>query len=441
MSLKTVENTYDANGNMKTDANKGITGISYNHLNLPTTVNIGGGTITYMYDATGVKQKKIVSTGTTTDYAGNYVYENNTLQFFNHPEGYVQHKNGIFSYVYQYKDHLGNVRLSYADANDDGVITVSSNPNTNEIIEESNYYPFGLKHKGYNNVVSSNGNSIAQKFGYNGKELNEELGIEWHDFGARNYDASLGRWMNLDPLAEQMRRHSPYNYAFDNPIYFIDPDGMKPFGPGNPGEKFKTTAGKVIVAVSVALDKTKKVFSSIGNSIGNLFSGGGSSGGSGSKKEKVPGSGVEINGSPFTGDSGRSEASHPEDNIQVDFETISQGVGMAGSLKVPSSNKGEKAIENVSDGIETIEKVANGIEAVVKSEPDTTMTIQIPDGISGITFSAAGSTVSATASVKDTTIVVPKSQAGNILSSAKAALKAQEKKLQEKVSAASNTNN
>ena len=97
-----------------------------------------------------------------------------------------------------------------------------------------NYYPFGLKHRGYNNVTSSNGNSVAQKFGYNGKELNEELGLNWHDFTARNYDASLGRWMNLDPLAEQMRRHSPYNYAYDNPVYFIDPDGMKPHGPGNP---------------------------------------------------------------------------------------------------------------------------------------------------------------------------------------------------------------
>ena len=102
----------------------------------------------------------------------------------------------------------------------------------NEIVEESNYYPSRLKHKGYNNVVSSLGNATAQKFGFGGKENNEELGLDWMDFGARNYDASLGRWMNLDPLAERMRRHSPYNYAFDNPIYFIDPDGMMPFGPG-----------------------------------------------------------------------------------------------------------------------------------------------------------------------------------------------------------------
>ncbi|MEN8191483.1 MAG: DUF6443 domain-containing protein, partial [Bacteroidota bacterium] len=221
--------TYDENGNLKSDTNKGITNITYNHLNLPETIAINShpeiGTILYIYDATGVKLRKVVnntveSSVATTDYAGNYVYENDQLQFFNHAEGYVEpNTSGGFDYIYQYKDQVGNIRLSYSDSDENGSI----NPST-EIVEENNYYPFGLKHKGYNNVI----NGTDHPYGFGGKEEQDELGLGWHDFDARNYDAALGRWMNLDPLAEDYYQWSPYNYAFSSPMIFVDPTGLGP---------------------------------------------------------------------------------------------------------------------------------------------------------------------------------------------------------------------
>ncbi len=130
----------------------------------------------------------------------------------------VSHTGDLHANVYQYKDHLGNVRLSYADTNNDGTIDASI-----EIIEESNYYPFGLKHKGYNYVISSNGNSIAQKFKYNGMELENALGIDWYEMDMRQYDPAIARWTAIDPVTH----HSMSTYtAFDNnPIFWADPSG------------------------------------------------------------------------------------------------------------------------------------------------------------------------------------------------------------------------
>ncbi|MBQ4820848.1 DUF6443 domain-containing protein [Aquimarina sp. MMG016] len=233
---------YDANGNMTIDRNKGITGISYNYLNLPTSVSVNNtapandanGNIQYIYDATGAKLKKIATEGsslTTTEYAGNYVYKNGQLQFFNTPEGYVEPDGNTWKYVYQYKDHLGNIRLSYADNDNDGKIDVVRNAtdvdgdgdNAMEIREEKNYYPFGLTHKGYNDTQRG----TPHNYGYNGKEEQNELRLDWIDYGARNYDPTLGRWMNIDPLAEKYSTFSSYVYVANSPVLALDPDGRE----------------------------------------------------------------------------------------------------------------------------------------------------------------------------------------------------------------------
>ena len=64
----------------------------------------------------------------------------------------------------------------------DDVKIVKGNASQTVIVEESNYYPFGLKHKGYNNVTSSNGNSVAQKRGYQDQMLDDDLGLNWNTF-------------------------------------------------------------------------------------------------------------------------------------------------------------------------------------------------------------------------------------------------------------------
>ena len=222
---QTTEYFYDGNGNMTRDDNKGITNIAYSHLNLPTQISFASGNIQYIYDASGGKLRKTVTESgntTTTDYTGGYVYENGQLQFFTHTEGYVDVDNGNYFYVYNYVDHLGNVRLTYADSDSNGSI----NPLT-EILSEKNYYPFGLEHKGYNSAISPNTNGVAEKWRYNGKEIDEDLGLNWYHYGFRVYDPAIGRFPSIDPISDQFPHVSTHNYAENEPVGSIDLHGLQ----------------------------------------------------------------------------------------------------------------------------------------------------------------------------------------------------------------------
>ena len=229
--------TYDGNGNLKSDANKGITNIEYNHLNLPTKIEFDSSDgIEYLYDANGTKlQKKVFKEGgliKKIDYLDGFVYVNDELKYQKHAEGFVFHTkdesgNKKLIYTYHYLDHLGNVRLLYADLNKDGEIT------QNEVLAEYNYYPFGMKHEGYNNVENKLLAESNFKKGFQSQEMEDDLDLGWYDFNARTYDPAIGRFNSLDPMADHFNQSdkSPYAFGWNNPVRYDDPNGKCPICP------------------------------------------------------------------------------------------------------------------------------------------------------------------------------------------------------------------
>ncbi|UIR57109.1 DUF6443 domain-containing protein [Sphingobacterium sp. SRCM116780] len=237
--------TYDGNGN----ATKDRTGMafSYNQLNLPKSATITGRTVTYLYDAMGTKLKKTATVAAVTteqDYVDGIEYSKlgaaaSVIERIATEDGFLLNNTGTYSYYYYLTDHLGNVRSVIKQA---GTPTVPAAA----VVQKQDYYPFGKS--------KSIATSINNKYLYNGKEMQDDLGVGTHtlgssyifegqlDYGARFYDAEIGRWNVVDPMAEKYFNHSPYNYALNNPIDIIDPNGkdivILSYGNPKPGHTY-----------------------------------------------------------------------------------------------------------------------------------------------------------------------------------------------------------
>ena len=256
-----VEYFYDANGNLIKDLNKKIADIEYNYLNLPDRIEFeDGSSISYLYDTAGSKLRVvhcIAGNTTTTDYCGNVIYENGIPKTLLTDAGFVSLSDSRYHYYLQ--DHQGNNR-----------IVVSQNGTVEEV---NQYYPFG-------GTFAST--SSVQPYKYNGKELDRKGGLDWYDYGARHYDAALGRWHAVDPMAEKYYGVSPYNYCLNNPFKLIDPNGMwpddpllQPFGRYHYGDNMAVNSFKFIHNTVAAVVNTPiNIINQLADETGYIYNNG-----------------------------------------------------------------------------------------------------------------------------------------------------------------------
>mgnify|MGYP000479945629 CR=1 FL=1 len=221
-SSLSIEYSYDANGSLIKDSNKGIEEIQYNFLHLPNRVLFSdGNVISYLYGADGTKLRTthIIGNDTTvTDYCGNMIYENGIPVKLLTEAGYMTLNDHEYHYFFQ--DHQGN-----------NCVVIDQNGLIDEV---NHYYPFG-------GLMSSSVSNAVQPYKYNGKELDRKNGLDWYDYGARMYDAALGRWHAVDPMNEKYYSWSPYTYCKNNPVLRIDLDGKDDYVISRSGRLFNET--------------------------------------------------------------------------------------------------------------------------------------------------------------------------------------------------------
>ena len=207
---ESTEYLYNANGALTKDLNKGISKIEYDVLDNLSCITFNNGFKTkYVYDAGGSKLKTIheALTTNTTDYIGDFIFEDGKLSKYQFEGGYCSFDSNLApTYHYYEKDHLGSIRMVV---------------NENGTVEQVNhYYPFGGV---YGDLTY---NSELQRNKYIGKEFDHTSGLDWYDHGARMYDAAKGSWDRVDKLAEKYKATPPYAYSINNPSKFADIDGL-----------------------------------------------------------------------------------------------------------------------------------------------------------------------------------------------------------------------
>jgi len=197
-----------------------------------------------------------------TDYSGIFLYQDNELISIFTPAGRLVPDNALWQYEYNLTDHLGNVRAVFA----------VTQQGTAELRQKTDYYPFGM----VMNQSPHTGSSPQNKFLYNGKELRDDViagqKLDWYDYGARMYDAAVGRWHVVDPLAEKYAGMNPYNYCVNNPIMFVDPDGRDGMvtGKGTKEDPYVITANYYYQKGSLSETQVKgleKALSSFNNAV------------------------------------------------------------------------------------------------------------------------------------------------------------------------------
>jgi len=240
---------YDANGNMIDHLDKGISNISYNFLDLPSSVLFNGGSasLSFKYKADGTKilqnhtyvhPKSGALISTDTDYLDGFQYVLSALQFYPTSEGYYDFKYN--RYVYQYKDQVGNIRIAYYKGLT-GLATID---------KETNYYPFGMEYFGANGTYPLNNNYT---YGFQEQERQEQTG--WNSFKWRNYDPTMGRFFNVDPLSDKYSYQSHYNFSENRVVdgfeleglEFVDPKQAGIYLESHPGATGEYINGQLVI--------------------------------------------------------------------------------------------------------------------------------------------------------------------------------------------------